>query len=130
ALRQFVRALEHRPPVDRLLGAADQMDVAREVVDLQALQDDLAGAARARRDADDRDRARIEKSRDRFRSPRGVRCAHAASLSGCQNSRCSPFASGCQYGFTFMPIFRSSAVQLTTPATRLTPTSSVTLATA
>src|SRR5262249_26271141 len=110
------------------VGAADQMHVALEVVELQALQDHLAGAAGARRDADDRDRARIEESRDRLRAARGVRAAHAASLSGCQNSRCSPLASGCQYGFTFMPTFRSSAAQLTTPAIRLTPTSSVTLA--
>ncbi len=35
---------------------------------------------------------------------------------------------GCQYGFTFMPTFNSSAEQLTMLAMKLTPTSSVTLA--
>ena len=60
ALRQFVRAFQHRPAVDRLAAAADQMDVALEVVELQRLQDDLAGAAGARRNADDRDRARAQ----------------------------------------------------------------------
>ena len=40
----------------------------------------------------------------------------------------SPLSSGCQYGFTFMPTFSSSALQLTMLAMKLTPTSSVTLA--
>ena len=58
ALRQVVRTLEHRVAVDRLVGATDQMQFALKVIDLQALQNDLAGTARARRYPDDRDRAR------------------------------------------------------------------------
>jgi len=46
ALRQIIGAFEHLPAVDRLIGPADQMDVTRKAVDLQSLQDDLAGAAR------------------------------------------------------------------------------------
>ena len=38
-------ALQHRPAVDRLVAAADEMDVALELVQLERLQDDLAGAA-------------------------------------------------------------------------------------
>src|SRR5215475_7504455 len=106
------------------------MHVTRKVVDLQALQDDLAGATRPHRYADDRDRARVQESRDRIEAASGLRSTHAASLSGCHISRCSPLSSGCQYGFTLMPTLSSSAVQLTTPAMTLTPTSSVTLATA
>ena len=64
ALRQFVRALQHRPAVDRLSAAADQMDVALEVVQLERLQDDLAGAAGARRNADDRHRSRAQELGD------------------------------------------------------------------
>ena len=130
ALRQFVRALEHRPAVDRLAAAADQMDVALEVVELERLQDDLAGAAGARRHADDRDRARAQELGDRLGTARVFRTAHFASLSGWNISRCVPSSSGCQYGFTFMPTFSSSAVQLTMLAMKLTPTSSVTLTTA
>ena len=48
AFGQFVGALQYDAAVDRLVGAADQMNVTLEVVDLQALQNDLAGAARAR----------------------------------------------------------------------------------
>src|SRR5579885_3892985 len=104
------------------------MDVALEIVDLEALQDDLAGAAGPRRYADDGNRARPQESRDRFRAARAFRSAHAASLSGCHINRCSPLSSGCQYGLTFIPTFNSSAVHLTTPAMTLTPTSRVTLA--
>ena len=49
------------------------------------------------------------------------------SLSGWNINRCVPSSSGCQYGFTFMPTFSSSAVQFTMLAMKLTPTSSVTL---
>src|SRR4029077_1185317 len=111
-----------------LLGAADKINVPGEVVDLQALQNDLAGAARPRRYSNDCDRARSQESRDRLRPAGVLRSAHAASLSGCHINRCSPLASGCQYGLTFMPTFSSSAVQLTTSAITFTPTSSVTLA--
>ena len=72
ALGQFVRALEHRPAVDRLAAAADQMDVALEVVELERLQDDLAGAARARRHADDRHRSRAQESGDGLRAACGL----------------------------------------------------------
>ena len=130
ALGQLVRALEHRPAVDRLAAAADQMDVAREVVELERLQDDLAGAAGARRHSDDRHRARPQEPGDRLGPARVFRSAHAAPLSGWNMSRCVPSSSGCQYGFTFMPTFRSSALQLTMLAMKLTPTSSVTLTTA
>ncbi len=128
ALRQFLRALQHRPAVDRLVAAADQMDVALEVVELERLQDDLAGAAGARRNADDRHRSRAQELGDGLRAACGFRTGHFASLSGCHISRCSPLSSGCQYGFTFMPTFSSSAVQLTMSAMTLTPSSSVTLA--
>ena len=130
ALRQLLRTFQHRTAIDRLGAAADQMDVALELVHLQRLQDDLAGAAGARRDADDRDRARAQELRDRPGPARVVRPAHAASLSGWNMSRCVPSSSGCQCGFTFMPTFSSSAVQLTMLAMKLTPTSSVTLTTA
>ena len=128
ALRQFVRAFQHRPAVDRLVAAADQMDVALEVVELERLQDDLAGAAGARRHADDRDRSRAQESGDGLRPACGFRTGHFASLSGCHISRCSPLSSGCQYGLTLMPTFRSSALQWTMSAMTLTPSSSVTLA--
>ncbi len=82
AFGQFVRTLQHGAAVDRLVGAADQMNVTLEVVDLQALQNDLAGAARARRHADDRDRTRTQEFGDCFRTARILRSAHAASLSG------------------------------------------------
>ncbi len=48
AFRQFIGTLQYDAAVDRLVGAADQMNVTLEVVDLQALQNDLAGAARTR----------------------------------------------------------------------------------
>ena len=127
ALGQFIGVFQHRPAVDRLVAAADQMDVALEVVELQRLQDDLAGAAGALRNADDRSRARPQEPRDGLRAARVVRSAHW-SLSGCHISRCSPLSSGCQYGLTLMPTFNSSAVQLTMSAITLTPSSSVTLA--
>ena len=37
ALRQFLRTLQHRPAVDRLGAAADEMNVALEVVQLQRI---------------------------------------------------------------------------------------------
>src|SRR5262249_6324991 len=52
---QFVRAFEYRPAVDRLATAADQMNVAREIVELERLQNDLSGAAGACGHSDDGD---------------------------------------------------------------------------
>ena len=128
ALRQLLRALQHRTAVDRLVAAADEMNVALELVELERLQDDLAGAAGARRNADDRHRSRAQEFGDGFRPARGFRTGHFASLSGCHISRCSPLSSGCQYGLTLMPTFSSSALQWTMSAITLTPSSSVTLA--
>ena len=130
AFGQLVGAFEHRPAVDRLAGAADQVDIALELVELERLQDHLAGAARPRGDADDRQRARAQESGDRLRPTRVVRSPHVAFLSGWNMSRCVPSSSGCQCGFTFMPTSSSSAVQLTMLAMKLTPTSRVTLTTA
>ena len=45
AFRQFVGTLQHRAAVDRLVSSADQINVTLEVVDLQTLQNDLAGTA-------------------------------------------------------------------------------------
>src|SRR5262245_4474261 len=103
------------------------MDIALEAVELERLQDDLASAARARGDTDDRHRARTQQSCDRLGAARVVWSAH---LSGWNRKRCVPSSSGCQYGFTFMPTLSSSTVQLTMSAMKLTPTSSVTLTTA
>ena len=61
------------------------------------------------RNADDRDRARPQELATACGAARVLRSAHAASLSGCHISRCVPSSSGCQYGFTFMPTFSSSA---------------------
>src|SRR5205823_3630467 len=127
ALGQLVRALEHGPAFDRLAAPADKMDIALEVVELERLQDHLAGAARARRHSHDRHRARAQESGNRLGAARVVRSAH---LSGWNKRRCVPSSSGCQYGFTFMPTFSSSVVQLTMSAMKFTPTSSVTLTTA
>src|SRR5262249_11814668 len=129
-LGQLVRAFEHGPAVDRLAGAADQMNIAREVVELERLQDHLARAAGARRDSDDRHRARAQEPRDRLGTACVLRSAHYVLLSGWNMKRCVPSSSGCQYGFTFMPTLSSSAEQLTMLAMKLTPTSSVTLTTA
>ncbi len=103
------------------------MDVALEAVELERLQDHLAGAAGARRHADDGQRARAQKPGYGFGPARILRSAH---VSGWNMRRCVPSASGCQYGFTFMPTFNCSAVQLTMLLRKLTPTSSVTLTTA
>jgi len=46
--RQVLRAFEHRPAVDRLVATADEVDIARELVQLEGLQNDLAGTARTR----------------------------------------------------------------------------------
>ena len=128
ALRQLFRTFQHRPAVDRLGAAPDQMDVALELVELERLQDDLACAAGARRYSDDRDRSRAQEFGDGLRPACGFRTGHFASLSGCHISRCSPLSSGCQYGLTLMPTFSSSALQWTMSAMTLTPSSSVTLA--
>ena len=130
ALGQFVRALEHRPAIDRFGAAANQMDVALEVIELERLQDHLARAPGARRHSDDSHRSRSQEPGDGLGPARGLQTGHAVPLSGWNMSRCVPSSSGCQYGFTFMPIFSSSALQLTMLAMKLTPTSSVTLTTA
>jgi hypothetical protein len=134
AFWQFVGTLQYRAAIDGLVSPADQIDITLEVVNLKTLQNNLAGTAFPRRYSDDCDRARPQESCDRFRTAGVLRSAHAksfaVSLSGCHIKRCSPLASGSQYGLTFMPTFNSSAVQLTTSAMTLTPTSSVTLATA
>src|SRR5262249_62085740 len=96
ALGQFVRALEHGPAVDRLAAAADEMDIALEVVEPERLQNDLAGAARARRDPDDGERARAQESGDGLATARVVRTSHAGPLSGWNIMRCVPSSSGCQ----------------------------------
>jgi hypothetical protein len=127
AFGQLVCTLEHGPAINRLAAPADQVDIALEVVELERLQNDLAGAARARRHSHDRHRARAQESCDRLGAARVVRSTH---LSGWNKRRCVPSSSGCQYGFTFMPTFSSSALQLTISAMKLTPTSSVTLTTA
>jgi hypothetical protein len=44
-LRQLVRTLQHRMAVDGFGAAPDQMDIAFELVQLERLQNDLAGAA-------------------------------------------------------------------------------------
>src|SRR5262245_40970866 len=129
-LGQLVRTLEHGSAINRLAAAADEMNIARKLVELERLQDHLAGAARARRDADDRYRTRAQEPGDGLRSARVLRSAHAAPLSGWNIKRCVPSSSGCQYGFTFMPTFSCSAGQLMMFAMKLTPTSSVTLTTA
>ncbi len=96
ALGQLIRALEHGPAVDRLARATDEMDIALEVVELERLQNDLAGAARARRDPDDGDRARAQKSGDGLGTVRVVRPPHAGPLSGWNIKSCVPSSSGCQ----------------------------------
>ena len=84
--------------------------------------DHRAGAARPRARLQARDPARLQGL-----TPRVVRSAH---VSGWNMSRFVPSSSGCQCGFTFMPTFKSSALQLMMLAMKLTPTSSVTLTTA
>src|SRR5215831_1389422 len=96
ALRQLVGVLEYRPAVDRLAAAANKMDIALEVVELERLQNDLAGAARARRDPDDGERARAQESGDGLATARVVRTSHAGPLSGWNIMRCVPSSSGCQ----------------------------------
>src|SRR4029079_1596422 len=105
-----------------------QMDGALKLVELERLQDVLPRAARARGHADDRHRSRAQEFGDGFGPACGFRTGHFASLSGCHMSRCSPWSSGCQYGLTLIPTFKSSAVQWIMSAIRLTPSSSVTLA--
>src|SRR5438093_12175309 len=106
------------------------MNVALEIVELERLQNDLSGAAGARRYPDDGDRSRPQKSSDGFRSARRLRTVHAGSLSGWNINRCVPSSSVCQCGLTFMPTFRSSSLQLMRSAMKLMQTSIVTLATA
>src|SRR5260370_4042992 len=67
---QFVRALEYRPAVDRLATAADQMNVALKIVELERLQNDLSCAAGPRRHSAAGARSRAQTPGPRLRPAR------------------------------------------------------------
>jgi len=96
ALGQFLRAFQDAPAGDRLGAAADQMDVARESVELEGLKDDLARAAGALRNADDCHRAGPQESCDRLWPTGCLGAAHTAARSGWNMRRWVPSSSRCQ----------------------------------
>src|SRR5438105_15825959 len=99
------------------------MNVALEIVELERLQNDLSGAAGARRYPDDGDRSRSQKSSDGLRSARRLRTVHAGSLSGWNSDKCVPSSSGWQCGSTVMPVLIYCTVPLVHLPIEHTPTS-------